>query len=83
MLMHQSTQKEAGGDRKVECEMFAVAFGEVATRLSRVAMGSEVQCEGFLARRYRTGAAVAFHITGFETRRQATGQHTESQRKEY
>ena len=68
-LVHQSTQKEAGGERKVECEVHAVAFGEVARRLSRVPAGSELQCEGFLARRYRTGAAVAFHITGFESRR--------------
>jgi len=67
--MHRSTQPEAGGERKVECEMFAVAFGEMATRLSRVVAGSEVECTGFLARRYRTGAAVAFHITEFETRR--------------
>jgi primosomal replication protein N len=66
--MHRSTQAEAGGERKVECEMHAVAFGEVARELSRVAAGSAVRCEGFLARRYRTGVAVAFHITEFETR---------------
>ena len=66
--MHRSTQAEAGGERKVECEVHAVAFGEVARRLSRVAAGSTVQCAGFLARRYRTGVAVAFHITGFESR---------------
>jgi len=67
--MHRSTQAEAGGERKVDCEMHAVAFGEVARQLSRVAAGSTVHCEGFLARRYRTGVAVAFHITEFETRR--------------
>ncbi|MEP6678652.1 MAG: primosomal replication protein N [Betaproteobacteria bacterium] len=64
-LLHRSTQAEAGGERMVECELHAVAFGEVARELSRVAAGSEVRCDGFLARRYRTGAAVAFHITGF------------------
>ena len=68
-LIHRSTQAEAGGERKVECELHAVAFGEAARRLSRVAAGSEVQCEGFVARRYRTGAAVAFHITEFELHR--------------
>jgi primosomal replication protein N len=67
--MHRSTQAEAGGERKVECEMHAVAFGEVARQLSRVPAASAMQCEGFLARRYRTGIAVAFHITRFETRR--------------
>jgi primosomal replication protein N len=67
-LEHRSTQAEAGGERKVECEMHAVAFGEVARRMSRVGPGSAIRCEGFLARRYRTGPAVAFHITRFETR---------------
>ena len=67
--MHRSTQAEAGGERKVDCELHAVAFGEVARQLSRVVAGSTVQCEGFLARRYRTGVAVAFHITEFEARR--------------
>jgi primosomal replication protein N len=68
MLLHRSTQAEADGARKVECEMHAVAFGEVARQLSGVAAGRELECEGFLARRYRTGAAVAFHVTRFETR---------------
>jgi len=62
-LQHTSTQAEAGGERKVECELFAVAFGEAALALSRLAVGSELRCEGFLARRYRTGITVAMHIT--------------------
>ena len=67
-LLHRTLQHEAGGERKVECELFAMAFGEVARQLSRVAAGSTVHCEGFLARRYRTGAAIAFHVTRFEPR---------------
>jgi primosomal replication protein N len=62
-LLHQSTQAEAGGERKVDCEVFAVAFAEVATRLAGKAVGSDIRCEGFLARRYRTGITVALHIT--------------------
>ncbi len=62
-LQHTSTQAEAGGERKVECELLAVAFADVASRLSRLAVGSELRCEGFLARRYRTGITVAMHIT--------------------
>ena len=62
-LTHTSVQQEAGGQRKVECELFAVAFGEAALALSRLAVGSELRCEGFLARRYRTGITVAMHIT--------------------
>jgi len=64
-LVHCSQQQEAGGERRVECELHALAFGEVARALSAVAVGSEVRCEGFLARRYRTGNALALHITEF------------------
>ena len=66
MLRHASVQPEAGGERKVECELAAVAFGEPAESLSRVANGTAVRCKGFLARRYRTGITVALHVTEFE-----------------
>ena len=42
-----------------------MAFGDVARSLSAVTLGSAIRCEGFLARRYRTGNAVALHITRF------------------
>ena len=64
-LLHRSLQQEAGGERKVECELFAMAFGDVARKLNSVTVGSAIRCEGFLARRYRTGNAVALHITRF------------------
>jgi primosomal replication protein N len=62
-LHHQSVQVEAGGERKVECELSAVAFGDVARKLAAMPVGSAMTCEGFLARRYRTGITVALHIT--------------------
>ena len=62
-LQHQSVQVEAGGERKVECELFAVAFGDVARELAGRPVGSAMKCEGFLARRYRNGITVALHIT--------------------
>jgi primosomal replication protein N len=65
-LTHQSVQAEAGGERKVECELFAVAFGDVARKLATLPVGSALGCEGFLARRYRTGITVALHITHLE-----------------
>jgi primosomal replication protein N len=65
-LAHASTQTEAGSERRVECEIAAVAFAEVAQRLDGVAEGARVVCEGFLARRYRTGISVALHVATFE-----------------
>lgn len=66
-LVHESVQAEAGGQRKVECEVFAVAFADVARKLARMPVGGELRCEGFLARRYRTGVTVALHITDIES----------------
>ncbi len=65
-LRHASVQPEAGGERKVECELAAVAFADLAMALAKIGTGTAVRCEGFLARRYRTGTSVALHITHFE-----------------
>jgi primosomal replication protein N len=66
MLRHASVQPEAGGERKVECELAAVAFGDPATSLAKVANGTALRCKGFLARRYRTGITIALHVNEFE-----------------
>jgi len=65
-LVHASVQPEAGGARKVECELAAVAFGPQAIALSKVARGTRLRCEGFVARRWRTGVSVALHVQGHE-----------------
>ena len=65
-LQHASIQPEAGGERKVECEIAAVAFADVARALATVASGRLLRCEGFVARRYRTGTTLALHITRFD-----------------
>ena len=67
MLMHASVQAEAGGTRKVDCELAAVAFGDPATALAKLPPGTALRCTGFLARRYRTGITVALHVNEFET----------------
>jgi primosomal replication protein N len=66
LLRHASQQSEAGGERRVECELAAVAFGEPARSLANVANGTALRCTGFLARRYRTGITVALHVNEFE-----------------
>lgn len=65
-LQHASVQAEAGGERKVDCEIAAVAFAEVALALAKVVVGAELRCQGFIARRYRTGTSLALHLTRFE-----------------
>jgi primosomal replication protein N len=65
-LHHQSTQPEAGNERKVDCEIAAIAFAATATALAAVAAGSALRVTGFVARRYRTGITLALHINEFE-----------------
>ncbi|HSV20813.1 MAG TPA: primosomal replication protein N [Casimicrobiaceae bacterium] len=65
MLRHASMQAEAGGERKVECEIAAVAFADIARLLATLELERPLRCEGFLARRYRTGTSLALHITRF------------------
>jgi primosomal replication protein N len=66
VLKHASVQPEAGGERSVDCELAAVAFGEPAKALAKVPNGTALRCKGFLARRYRTGVTVAMHVNEFE-----------------
>ena len=66
MLRHASIQPEAGGERIVDCELAAVAFGEPAQSMARLDNGTALRCTGFLARRYRTGITVALHVNEFE-----------------
>jgi len=66
-LRHASEQDEGGGKRKVECEIAAVAFAELARSIARLVPGAALRVHGFLARRYRTGTTLALHITDFES----------------
>jgi len=65
-LDHESTQIEAGAERRVACELAGIAIGPVAKKLADVAPGASLRCRGFLARRYRTGVTVALHVNEFE-----------------
>ncbi len=48
-LEHRSTQTEAGQPRQVNALLKAVAFGALAERLARQAIGSVWTFQGFLA----------------------------------
>jgi primosomal replication protein N len=71
-LAHESTQIEAGSERRVACELAAVALGPVARALAAIAPGANLRCRGFLARRYRTGISVALHVNEFDLTDHAT-----------
>jgi primosomal replication protein N len=62
-LAHRSRQLEAGFKRQVECEMSAVAMGEVALAVSRMPSGQALRVEGFLNRKNRMSAQLILHVT--------------------
>ena len=63
-LEHESQQTEAGGTRTVKVALKAVAFGALAERLSRQAIGSVWKFQGFMANALK-GKSVVFHIQEF------------------
>ena len=60
-LEHESLQREAGADRQVKASVKALAFGALAERLARQALGSVWRFQGFLATG-RSGKGLVFHI---------------------
>ncbi|MCC6473374.1 MAG: primosomal replication protein N [Burkholderiales bacterium] len=65
-VAHDSTQVEAGIERRVDCEVEALAFGTEARLLSGAALGAEVRISGFLDRRSRRGRQTVLHATGVD-----------------
>ncbi|MES1982590.1 MAG: primosomal replication protein N [Pseudomonadota bacterium] len=61
-IRSSSTQQEAGMARQVQCEIPAVALGEVARLASGLQLGQQVQAEGFLAQRSLRIAQLVMHI---------------------
>lgn len=65
-LHHQSAQMEAGVERKVECEIGAVAFEREARLVAAAKLGSDVKVTGFLAAKSRAGKTPELHATAIE-----------------
>ena len=64
-LEHESTIVEAGQSRQVKAAIKAVAFGAVAERLARQALGSLWRFQGFLATP-GNGKHPVLHIQDFQ-----------------
>ena len=63
-LEHESLLQEAGQDRRVLASAKAVAFGALAERLVKQAVGSSWRFQGFVATP-RNGKNLVFHIQDF------------------
>ena len=70
-LLHRSMQIEAGIKRQTECEVGAVAIGDIASAVTVFNTGDRVTVEGFLAAKRRMGAQLGtqliLHITKIAT----------------
>jgi primosomal replication protein N len=64
-LTHESSVQEAGQERQVKAAIKAIAFGVIAERLVKQAIGSSWRFTGFLATP-RNGKHVVLHIQEFQ-----------------
>jgi primosomal replication protein N len=64
-LEHESTVQEMGKTRQVNAAVKAVAFGAIAERLVKQAIGSAWQFTGFLATP-RNGKQLVLHVQDFQ-----------------
>lgn len=65
-LAHSSEQPEGGGIRKVECEVPAVAVGDLAKVMAGARVGQGVKATGFMAPRSRNRKSLVLHVTEIE-----------------
>ncbi|HUQ74897.1 MAG TPA: primosomal replication protein N [Burkholderiales bacterium] len=65
-LAHESEQPEAGGNRKVEAEIGAVAFEVQARLIAARPLGSEVRLQGFLSAKSQRSKKLVLHVTNVE-----------------
>ena len=65
-LAHGSELEEAGRMRQVVCEVEAIAFGEIAQRLSQSPAGTQVKVIGFLDRKSPRSSLLTLHVTDYE-----------------
>lgn len=61
VLHHTSEQIEAGLKRKVECEVNAVAIGDLASN-PQIKIGKRVKVSGFLAKRSMKSTQLVMHV---------------------
>ena len=65
-LQHESEQPEAGGRRKVQAELEAVAFETEARLIAGRPLGSGLKLQGFLSAKSRRSKKLVLHVTHIE-----------------
>ena len=65
-LAHESEQDEAGGRRRVNAELSAVAFEAQARLLAAAKLGSTVKLEGFMSAKSKRSKKLVLHVNQIE-----------------
>ena len=66
VIAHNSVQSEAGSRRKVQCDVDAVAVGELAVKIDAVKINQPLQVTGFLARNSVGNRKLTLRATGID-----------------
>ena len=66
VIAHSSVQSEEGARRKVQCDVDAVAIGEMAVRIEKVKIYQPLQVSGFLARNTVGNTKLMLRATSIE-----------------
>ena len=65
-LGHESEQDEAGGRRRIEAEVSAIAFETQAKLITGRPLGSSVKLQGFLSAKSKRSKRLILHVTNIE-----------------
>lgn len=65
-LAHRSRQTEGKVARDVECELAAVAIGDLARLIQGAKLGAALTAAGFLTNRGKSARQLVLHITDIE-----------------
>jgi primosomal replication protein N len=57
---------EAGSERRLQFEFQAIGVGSVAETLAALALGTELEIDGFLAPASKRSQRLRIHITGYQ-----------------
>ena len=63
---HDSEQDEAGGRRKVNAQISAIAFEAQARLIAAAKLASAMRLQGFLSARTRRSRKLVLHVTNME-----------------
>ena len=64
-LAHSDKVAEAGLERSLDFELEAIALGDAALRIERLALGTKLELTGFIAPRSRRSRRLVLHINEF------------------